>query len=187
MYHIIKPGKVVKDGERILFASSSVTLILDEFPLIVDTALRSEWNEIEKGLRNANVSAGDIEMVVNTHLHADHTGCNGMFRCQKFAHPLAIKYAGAKGYKECPKRISKNVRIMDTPGHCLGHIAVVYEGDETVVIAGDAIPTRDNYIKRLPPRIHVDREAAMRSFAEIEKIADVIVPGHDEVIRTHFR
>jgi glyoxylase-like metal-dependent hydrolase (beta-lactamase superfamily II) len=110
-----------------------------------------------------------------------------MFRCQKFAHPLAIKDAGAKGYKACPKRISKNVRIMDTPGHCLGHIAVVYEGDETVVIAGDAIPTRDNYIKRLPPRIHIDREAAMRSFAEIEKIADIIVPGHDEVIRTHFR
>lgn len=184
MYSVIKPGKVVKEGEKILFASSSVTLIIDEFPVIVDTALRFEWNEIEAGLRNAGVSADEIEMVVNTHLHADHVGCNGMFRCDKFAHPLAIKDAGAKGYKECPKRISKNVRTMDTPGHCRGHISVVYKGDETVVIAGDAIPTKDNFIKRLPPRIHIDREAAMRSFAEIEKVADVIVPGHDEIIRT---
>jgi len=180
--YVIKPGELIRNDQgMILFASSSVILMVDEFPLVVDTGLKKDWGRIEAGIKDAGFSVDDIKMIINTHLHTDHIGCNSMFNVEKYADPEISNKSGKKDYLPCPSQISKNILMIETPGHCRGHISIVFnDGGKVVVASGDAIPTKNNYIERVPPRLHTDRAEAMRSFYKIVEIADIIVPGHDE-------
>ncbi|MDY6958667.1 MAG: MBL fold metallo-hydrolase [Halobacteriota archaeon] len=180
--YVLKPGELVRNEKgMILFASSSVILMVDEFPLVVDTGLKKDWKRIQSELKNAGFSVEDVKMVINTHLHTDHIGCNRRFDVKKYADPDLSKNSGKNDYQPCPSQISKNISMIKTPGHCPGHISVVFnDGGKVVVASGDAIPTKNNYIERVPPRLHTDRAEAMRSFYKIVEIADIIIPGHDE-------
>jgi glyoxylase-like metal-dependent hydrolase (beta-lactamase superfamily II) len=168
--YLIKPGVLIKDDhDNIRYMSSSVILMHDEFPILVDTGLRSDWKTIKKGIEEAGFSVEDVKLIINTHLHPDHTGCNEMIDAPRYS------------TDDNPRsKISKNVWIMETPGHCYDDISVVFEDEKVVVAAGDAIPTKGNFLRWVPPRINVDRETAIRSMEAIERIADVIIPGHDE-------
>ncbi|MDH7596781.1 MAG: MBL fold metallo-hydrolase [Methanothrix sp.] len=166
---LVKPGSLKRDeAGNILYASSSVTLIISDRILVVDTGSADERGLVFDGLRRAGASPDDIEIVVNTHLHEDHTGCNDMF-CN--ADVLSYHTGLREG---CV--LAQGVRVMETPGHTLDSISVLCRGD--TVIAGDALPTADNHIKDLPPRIHVDRALALRSMHRIAGIARIVVPGH---------
>lgn len=180
--YILKPGELVRDDRKIIrYASSSVILMNDEFPLIVDTGLSLDWNTIQASLKESGFLASDIQMIINTHLHQDHTGCNEKFLAKKYAHPLEIKqFVNKNKYLTCPLKISKNISIIETPGHSYGHISVVFRDEAVIVCSGDAIPTKNNYLEKVPPRIHVDRKLAMESFDKIVHIAEIIIPGHDD-------
>lgn len=195
--YILKEGEVVREGDVIKYASSSVVLILlhANFAILVDTALKENLTLIEEKIKSIGLQKDDIKAIINTHLHRDHTGCNEAFSCDKYAHPLEIERMKAKSksfdeyssYEYFPQ--NEKIEIIETPGHCYGHISVVYKGkcepsvrseaSETIVIAGDAIPRRGNFVQKTPPRIHVDRKKAIESIKRIESIADVIIPGHD--------
>lgn len=183
--YLLKEGKVIRSNDAILYASSASVLILDEFPIIVDTAMPEDMRVIQWSLMDAGIRKDEVKMVINTHLHGDHIGCNSMFKADKYAHAKEIAREGIKGIKplDLNSAISPRVKLIETPGHTEGHISVIFESSEVVVIAGDAIPTYDNYLKRVPPRINIDEELAMHSFEKIEKIADLIIPGHDRPFR----
>ena len=54
--YILKPGELVRDDRKIIrYASSSVILMNDEFPLIVDTGLGLDWNTIQASLKESLV------------------------------------------------------------------------------------------------------------------------------------
>jgi N-acyl homoserine lactone hydrolase len=87
-----------------------------------------------------------------------------------------------------PCDIAPGFMVFHTPGHTRGSISVIVTGrfgdaEGAVVCAGDALPTRDNYIFRLPPGINYDRALASRSMDRIIAKADWIIPGHDGPIR----
>jgi glyoxylase-like metal-dependent hydrolase (beta-lactamase superfamily II) len=52
------------------------------------------------------------------------------------------------------------------------------QADRRYVIAGDALPTEENYVKNVPPGINYDPDLAMESIKRIVGYADVVVPGH---------
>jgi glyoxylase-like metal-dependent hydrolase (beta-lactamase superfamily II) len=52
-------------------------------------------------------------------------------------------------------------------------------GSGVVVIAGDALPTLGNFLKTVPPALHVNRGLAIASLQRIIALADVVIPGHD--------
>ena len=56
------------------------------------------------------------------------------------------------------------------------------EANRTVLIAGDAVPTAEHAEQRRVLRGAYDIEQAQESLQEALEIADVIVPGHDNVI-----
>jgi glyoxylase-like metal-dependent hydrolase (beta-lactamase superfamily II) len=182
--YLLKEGKVIRSNDVILYASSASVLILDEFPIIVDTAMPEDIELIQRSLAEAGIQIDEVKMVINTHLHSDHTGCNSFFKAEKYAHVKEIAREGIKGIIPLSfNNISSRVKFIETPGHTEGHISVVFESSEVAVIAGDAIPTYDNYLKRVPPRINIDEALAMNSFEKIERIADLIIPGHDKPFR----
>ena len=167
--YLLKPGSILKDDSgTILDARSSVTLIsTGTRRIIVDTGLKGEEKIILKGLAEGGLNPEDIDSVINTHTHQDHTGNNFLFSRAEILSP-----------KE-GDLIAPGVKIIETPGHSMDSISVVVESQNVVVLAGDALPTFSNYIKGVPPAHHVDRGMACRSMSRILKIADVVVPGHD--------
>jgi N-acyl homoserine lactone hydrolase len=166
---LLKPGSILRDDAGlILDARSSVTLIAaDTHRIIVDTGLDGEEKVIIERLRERGLDPEDIDLVINTHDHQDHTGNNFLFSGAEVLSP-----------KE-GDLIAPGVEIIDTPGHSMDSISIVVRSQKVVVLTGDALPTFSNYIKSVPPAHHVDRELACRSMSRILGIADVVVPGHD--------
>ncbi|HOO53675.1 MAG TPA: MBL fold metallo-hydrolase [Methanothrix sp.] len=172
---LLKPGHLERDAEgNILDARSSVTLILaPSKKIIVDTGLEDEADLIKKRLAELGLSPEEVDLVINTHDHADHCGNNRLFtRAQ------VLLGKGGRRLKE-GEVVAPGVWIMETPGHTLDSISVVCESSRKIVVAGDALPLMGNYLKWVPPRLHVDRDLAMESMARIVEIADLVVPGHD--------
>jgi len=181
--HILNEGRLLKNKDGfITHASSSSVLIEDDPTVIVDTSTKDDCCKIVKSLRDLEYTPEDIDIVINTHMHNDHRGCNKVFvNAEKYAHQLQINDGSIKSVDRLNL---KNVSIMETPGHVPGHISVVFKNeiDMNIVIAGDAIPTRNNYYKWLPPRISYNSKEAIESMEKIAKIADIIIPGHDRPI-----
>jgi N-acyl homoserine lactone hydrolase len=172
---LLKPGHLERDDEgKILDARSSVTLILaGSKKIVVDTGTEDEADLITGRLADLGLSPEDVDLIINTHDHPDHCGNNDLF---KRARVLSGK--GERRLKEGDV-VAPGVWIMETSGHTLDSISVVCESSRRIVMAGDAIPLMGNYLKEVPPRIHVDRDLSMKSMAKIVKVADLVVPGHD--------
>ncbi len=185
---VIKAGILVRNNiGMILQASSTVTLVVgDGHNIIVDTGLPNEKDAILKGLSYHNLTTDDIDLVINTHLHGDHMGNNALFTKAKFMvhkNELSAQLPNVI-VVEGKYQISKNIKIMETPGHTAGSISVVVlvpEIKKTYVIAGDALPIKDNYIQWVPPGINFNPKIALASMKKITNCADFIVPGHDDI------
>jgi glyoxylase-like metal-dependent hydrolase (beta-lactamase superfamily II) len=122
-------------------------------------------------------------MVINTHGHHDHTGCNRLFgSAEVVLHKSegAARMAGGEVRRvEGDTDLFPGLRVIATPGHSRGSISVVAEADEGAwVMAGDALPTYDNFLAWVPPGIHFDPDVALMSMQRIVDLAWMIVPGH---------
>ncbi|MDP8242637.1 MAG: MBL fold metallo-hydrolase [Candidatus Hinthialibacter antarcticus] len=72
------------------------------------------------------------------------------------------------------------VELLPAPGHTHGSSAYLFETrDGAVAVAGDAILTFDHFENRDPGDGCEGRPEARNSIDQIAKVADVIVPGHD--------
>ncbi|WP_088334734.1 MBL fold metallo-hydrolase [Methanopyrus sp. KOL6] len=177
---VVRKGKLVRSASGgVLEADSSSTLVLtEEMNLLVDTG-----NEDPKGLIR-DLEPYGVDAVILTHGHRDHVG-NARTIAEAF-HPEF--YAHEKEVGSIPVDVDpidsfdppEGVEIIETPGHTPGHISVVVGG--RIVIAGDACPTPDNALKRVPPAVSWDRELAEDS---LEKVLSypVVIPGHGVHLR----
>ncbi len=183
---IVRPvwsGYIVRRGTSIVDASSSVTYVEAEGEsLLVDTGSPRDEEKLLATLDRMRIQPPSIRYVVNTHMHIDHCGCNDLFKSARVvAHesesppPSSLRIRSAQG-------LLPGVEIVPTPGHSEGSISVFVESDKRYAICGDAIPTKDNFEKWVPPFINMDRGLALNSMEMIRSWADVIVPGHDSPI-----
>lgn len=159
-------------GEIILDARSSVTLVVSGgMRILVDTGMKGEEPLLIERLARRGIAPCDVEIVVNTHDHEDHRGCNHLFPEAELVSPETAREGDFLG---------PGVQILETPGHTKDCISVlIYSSKGRIVAAGDAIPLLGNYLKWVPPRRNIDREMAMKSISRIVNLADVVVPGHD--------
>ncbi len=177
----LRPGELVRgpDGS-IRRADSSVTLVeTEEMKILVDTGA-SDPNGLIKALERR----GGVDAVVFTHSHHDHVG-NAPAIEEAFEPDF---YAGERELASLPVDADpvtsfdppEGIEVIETPGHTPGHVSVVVGGE--VVVAGDACPTPDNLLERVPPALAHDREAAERS---LEKVLSypVVIPGHGVHVR----
>jgi len=178
---VLKSGSLLREGEEVRDARSSVTLVdAGSKKIVVDTGLLGEDGVLIDALAARGLSPDDVDFVVNTHLHLDHCGCNLLFRKSVFYAdrkenpPIYFKHA------DDGKELVPGVRFLSTPGHTEGSVSVVVVSDDRkYVIAGDAIPTVENYETMTPPAINIDEKLAKESMERILKIADFVIPGHD--------
>jgi glyoxylase-like metal-dependent hydrolase (beta-lactamase superfamily II) len=177
---LVRRGFIERRGEVIVDASASVTLVeASGKRIVIDTGSPAECDKLLFDLKAVGLSPKEVDIVVNTHLHIDHCGCNEIFEnAVVYAHQLESPPIGNV-------RISGSitlfpgVEIVHTPGHTAGSVTVFVMAEKRYAMCGDAIPTKANYDSHVPPFIAWDKGLAMKSMDAILASADVIVPGHD--------
>jgi N-acyl homoserine lactone hydrolase len=176
--YLVKAGSLIRgpSGE-LLDARSSITLVtVGDKKILIDTGLVGEETLIAGRLEEMGHRPEDIDLVVNTHCHADHCGCNSLFTEAEILNHENTSDG---------EIIGNGIRLIATPGHtedCIS--AIVSKVETTIAVSGDALPTLNNFLKRLPPFLNIDRQMALISISRIVEIADVVVPGHDKPFST---
>ncbi len=181
---LVWSGHIVRKGNTIVDASSSVTLIeVGVKRVLVDTGSPKDEDRLVEALARMGVVPELVSFVVNTHMHIDHCGCNDLFSAARVvAHESESPPAGSTRISG-KQQLLPGVELVPTPGHSEGSMSVFATAEKRYAICGDAIPTRDNYEKWVPPFINMDRRLALASMELIKSWADVIIPGHDSPIQ----
>ncbi len=195
--------------------------------IIVDTGIRDieEYKKAEPGVNQTEDqeitaairkylgwSPEEIDIVINTHLHVDHCGCNYKFTNAEFyvqkkewnaafnplkpAEPFydypafdktAINYF-QWNFLDGDAEILPGCRVITTPGHTEGHQSVLFNTAEGVLcVSGDICNVAENVNENLEPNIVVDVAATYESLKRVRQFATWILPGHDAAIQSGVR
>lgn len=174
-------------GKEKLKASSTISLIKSDKNILVDTGSFTDEPKIIKALAKEGLKPKDIDVVVLTHLHIDHTRNTNIFKNAVLYVRLPFpNHPGSKWdinsntvmrVKLDGLEITKDVKIISTPGHAPTHSSVIVQTDKgTIVVAGDAVPRKEGWGK--PPYPQWNDEEFMKSQKKIAEVADYIIPGH---------
>jgi len=121
----------------------------------IDDLYRPNVVPIARALAGLGIDERDVVAVVNSHLHFDHCGQNGVF-CNRdvpiYNQASELELAQTVGYTvpewvlmpessvrkvRGDERLADGVMIIETPGHTPGHQSLLVETDEgRIVLAG---------------------------------------------------
>ena len=164
---------------------------------VVDTAgpigtdAGSSEADILVALEAAGLGWPNVAHVILTHWHSDHAGSAAAVL---EAAPDAQGYAGAEDIPHIvvPRPLVPvidgddvfGLRIVATPGHTPGHIAVLDEA-LGVLVVGDAMTTNDGRPTSPPVRTTGDMEQALRTVAKIGALDfETLLVGHGDPIES---
>jgi glyoxylase-like metal-dependent hydrolase (beta-lactamase superfamily II) len=157
------------------------------------------------GLAGLGLGADDIDIVINSHLHPDHCGCNAFFRKATFlvhSEELAAARAPnseAAGYLAAdwdqPMPVDAidgqrdvfgdgRVVLLPLPGHTPGSIGALarLERSGTFLLAGDTASLRETLDTGVIPKNTWNGDALAKSLAEvrhIESTGATVICSHD--------
>ncbi len=121
----------------------------------VDAAYRPVHYSLAAGLDRLGVPLTEVAVVVNSHLHFDHCGHNGLFprarvliQGSEYQAALQPDYTSREAFDFPEARISKlqgeyvvwpEIRVVPTPGHTIGHQSLLVLAEPgLVILAGQA-------------------------------------------------
>lgn len=148
----------------------------------------------------------DIDMVVNSHFHPDHCGCNQFFRnATILAHAKEIEAAKAPGadaagylkaewdYGQPIEPVNgekdlfgdSSMVLLPLPGHTPGTMGalVSLDRDGQFLLASDAVSLRQNLDADAAPRNTWNFEQQLKTFAEVRRVersGATVICGHDD-------
>jgi glyoxylase-like metal-dependent hydrolase (beta-lactamase superfamily II) len=97
-------------------------------------------------------------------------------------HVLADEIALLKRFQAAPDKLADRVDIFPLPGFTPGTCGLLLcEAQRTTLIAGDAVATVEHLEQGRVARGAYDVDQARESLAEALEIADLIIPGHDNL------
>ena len=179
----------------------TVSLIRGEQNILVDTGHHGRRQLLLQSLKDLGFSPDEIDLVVLTHLHWDHSQNIDLFKNATIAvHKDELAYAqnpapsdwATSGYVldtlkhhevlevEEGQELAEGVRVLGTPGHSKGHISVTVETSQgTVVLTGDALTAASCIELGKPLLVFWNEEQAAQSVQKILGAAKIFYPGHD--------
>jgi len=157
-------------------------------------------------LAKAGVAADDVDLVLCSHLHFDHCGCNGFFpKATVIAHARELEAARAKnavamGYHRNDWDVGRKITtvegqhdvfgdgrliLLPLPGHTPGMMGALaaLDRDGAFVLASDAVPVGESPRRRYAPANTVDVGPCLESLDEIARLESggaTVLFGHDE-------
>jgi hydroxyacylglutathione hydrolase len=182
-----------------MIAWPNTVLLRGPRTVIVDPGMLMQGPPLLLGLERLGVDPQDIDLVVNTHHHVDHTHGNAYFPNITCAihkweynrylaeYRLGFEPPNVRLLEGDEGELGPDLFFILTPGHTAASICVVAETtDGTVVIAGDTVgPLPADFIDMQLPEGFPDREDLLRSWRRIRSLdPSVVIPGHNPPI--HF-
>jgi glyoxylase-like metal-dependent hydrolase (beta-lactamase superfamily II) len=175
------------DAQGVRSAICTCTVIQGEgFRLIVDPSLTKAELMTTELDRRTGLKMCDIDAVFITHEHGDHgAGLVHFARAKWLAAPDVAAALNRTNHLPKPVeaatgRLFDAIDIVPTPGHTLSHHSLRFDCNGlSVVVAGDAVATRDFWRERRGYFNCVDFDLSARSMDKIAGLADIVVPGHD--------
>jgi glyoxylase-like metal-dependent hydrolase (beta-lactamase superfamily II) len=155
------------------------------------------------GLADIGFTADDVDVVVCSHLHPDHCGCNAFFRRatimvhEKDVAAARAPDAEAMGYLAAEWDFGTfdlltgqrdvfgdgRIVLIPLPGHTPGSTGALVQLERNrFLLAADAVPLRVTLEKDILPRNFRDLADALKSLAEVRRIeagGATILCGHD--------
>jgi glyoxylase-like metal-dependent hydrolase (beta-lactamase superfamily II) len=173
-----------------------------------DRDLNPCWREddetIEAALAELGWRMGDIDYVINSHLHYDHAENNTKFRGAQFVVSRAeweyakdpipsqrllydfawtdesVTYLNYQLIAVDDFDVLPGIRLIQTPGHSRGHQSVVVNTQEGVVcVAGDAACLPESFSRPTPPGGATSIEQGFQSLERIRSSAERVFMNHD--------
>jgi len=158
------------------------------------------------GLRAVGLGPEDIDIVVCSHLHTDHCGCNELFKKSTIiVHAKELEAAKAPGSdnsgyfsadwdNDIPMKIIEReedvfgdgkLTLVNLPGHSPGTIGALVKLDRSgeFLLTSDAVSVRANLDANHAPRNTWNTEQFLQSFAKVralEKAGATVICSHDE-------
>ena len=174
------------------FASSTTTLIQDNnLNIIIDPGMNRK--ELSGGLVKKGLKPEDINFVILTHTHLDHSLLAGIFENAKVFDNSDVYSFDGKIDEHKGKIPNTNIEIIKTPGHDQFHCSVLTKTEDLgkVVIAGDVFWWTDDEKKKIDKQSlleHKDpyvknKKALRESRKKVLGLADWIIPGHGGMFR----
>ncbi len=141
------------------------------------------------------LEAAAVTHVFLTHFDPAHFGGIGVFAGAVWSmYEEEIRWAEAEApagdagcevleqIEAAPEKFAPGVDLFPTFGHTPGHASLlVYTPIQSLIVAGDAVLTRDHFEHGDLGEGQWDLEKAKESFQDVLEIADLIVPGHDNL------
>jgi glyoxylase-like metal-dependent hydrolase (beta-lactamase superfamily II) len=170
------------------------------------TPIMQPGDHVLSGLAGLGLDPDDIDVVVCSHLHPDHCGCNTFFRRASFVihakeveaarAPVAVKAGYLAADWDHPMPIDaiggerdlfgdSRIVLVPLPGHTPGMIGalVALERSGRFLLASDTVSLRATLDRDIVPRNTWNAEALVKSLAEVRRIeasGATIVCGHDD-------
>jgi glyoxylase-like metal-dependent hydrolase (beta-lactamase superfamily II) len=170
------------------------------------TPIMPHDDNVVTGLAGLGLSCDDIDVVVCSHLHPDHCGCNTFFRrASVIVHRKEIEAARAPGADnagyiaaewEQPAALDAldgerdlfgdgRIVLLPTPGHTPGSISALIALDRSgaFLLASDTVSLKASIDRDVLPRNIWNAEALTKSLGEIKRIEKqgvTVLCGHDD-------
>jgi glyoxylase-like metal-dependent hydrolase (beta-lactamase superfamily II) len=170
------------------------------------TPIMTANDNVVVGLTGLGLKADDVDLVICSHLHPDHCGCNAFFpRATLIVHVRELEAARApdaatQGFLsaewDCGLRIDAvtaqrdvfddgKIVLLPLPGHTPGTMSalVQLERSGTFLLASDTVTVRETLDDDVIPRNTWNADALRKSLIEIRRIAAssaTVLCGHDD-------
>ena len=203
-------GKTFYYGKPYKAALKPLLIETDDDVILVDTGigqlpeLHNKFYQIENPqplphhLKSEGFTPKDVTIIINTHLHMDHTGNNNLFFNAK-----TIVQKEELTYAYNPHRfqrsayiqdffdgldfitiqgdytLSDSVKIISTPGHTPGHQSVIVHTDTDYIYCGDIAPLRENLEKRNIVGVLYNPVDALESLDILRALEGIHIFAHD--------
>jgi N-acyl homoserine lactone hydrolase len=204
-FDIVMQGSSLRTDQASL-GICTIALIKDQGNMLLDTGHFGTRKQILEALKKLGVEPADIDKVILSHTHWDHSLNLELFpkatiiinakeldfarrvKGDDWATPSVIGLL-LKTMKvetiEGDKDLTQTVRVIESPGHSPGHQSVLVKTEKgTALFTQDAMPTMRSFTRELPDFITTTEQEARRSIRKLKALSpDVYYPGHDRPFR----
>jgi 4-pyridoxolactonase len=169
-------------------------LVMEKLPF--ELPQQSEEQTLPGQLAKAGYKAGDVDAIINSHLHFDHCGGNKhLDAATTIVHVDEVREARSPepfevlGYADRSwdragasfqllngdSELADGVHVFHTPGHTIGHLSLLVEMEDTqpLLFMADVSYTASAYEKDQQAGFHWDPVAGVRSIRRIKELARV--------------